>query len=181
MKESSGSQFFRTTTGIQSEPDAFDKSRFIMIFLTILWVKEILCSFILVLKRKTGKEISESSRLAFLEELSANDFALSSAEDNTSRPLNTGGIVDLPLLRTLLAIYQKFRVLTFWKVMDSCFINPFGINEKNDLYELWQQRKQLKTMEMSETWPNTFYEGYIHQFQPEPTQIIQCKQQKHCV
>ena len=59
MPESSGSQFFRTTTGIQSGPDAFDESRFIMTFLTILGVTEILCSFRLVLERKTGKEIPE--------------------------------------------------------------------------------------------------------------------------
>ena len=55
MQESSG-QFFRTTTKIQSGPDAFDKSRFIMTFLTILEVTEILCSFKLVLEEKTGKE-----------------------------------------------------------------------------------------------------------------------------
>ena len=30
--DSSGSQFFRTTTGIQLGPDAFDKSRFFMTF-----------------------------------------------------------------------------------------------------------------------------------------------------
>ena len=36
MYESSGSQFFRTITGIQSELDAFDESRFAMTFLTIL-------------------------------------------------------------------------------------------------------------------------------------------------
>ena len=51
MKESPGSQFFRNNTGIQSGPDAFDKSRFIMIFLTILGVTEVLCSFKLVLER----------------------------------------------------------------------------------------------------------------------------------
>ena len=34
--ESSGSQFLRITTGIQSGPDAFDESRFIMTFLTIM-------------------------------------------------------------------------------------------------------------------------------------------------
>ena len=67
MKESSGSQFFRTTTGIQSGPDAFDKSRFIMTFLIILGVTEILCSFNLVLEGKTGKKIPESSILEFLE------------------------------------------------------------------------------------------------------------------
>ena len=64
MWESPGSQFFRTTTGIQSEPDAFDKSRFIMTFLTILGVIEI-CNFRLVLEGKTSKEIPESSRLEF--------------------------------------------------------------------------------------------------------------------
>ena len=59
MKERSGSQFFKTTIGIQSGPDAFDKSRFIMTFLTILGVTE-LCSFKLVLEGKTGKGIPES-------------------------------------------------------------------------------------------------------------------------
>ena len=38
--ESSGSQFFRTTTGIQSGPDAFDESRFVMTFLTTMAVME---------------------------------------------------------------------------------------------------------------------------------------------
>ena len=87
--------------------------------LTSLGVMEILCSFRLVLERKTGKEISESSRFEFLEKFLANDFALSDAEDNTSGPLNRGGIADLPLLRTLLAIRQKSREPSFWEVMDS--------------------------------------------------------------
>ena len=63
MFESLGSQFFRTTTGIQSGPDAFDESRFTMTFLTILGVMEILCSFRLVLEEKTSKEIPELSRV----------------------------------------------------------------------------------------------------------------------
>ena len=70
---------------------AFDKSRFIMTFLTILGVIEILFSFRLVLEGKTGKELPESSRLEFLEKFSANIFALSDAEDNTSGPLNREG------------------------------------------------------------------------------------------
>ena len=107
MYESSGSQFFRTTTGIQSGPDAFGESRFVMTFLTILEVMNTLCSFRLVLEGKTGKEIPESSRFEFLEKFLANNFALSNAEDNTSGPLNRGGIADLPFLRTLLAIHQK--------------------------------------------------------------------------
>ena len=68
---------------------------------------------------KSGKEIPESSRLEFLEKFSTNNFALSDAEDNTSGPLNRGGIADLPLLRTLLAIRQKSREPSFWEVMDS--------------------------------------------------------------
>ena len=77
-----------------------------MTFSTILGVKEILCSFRLVLKGKACKEILESSRLEFLERFSANNSALSDAED-LSGPLNRGGIADLPLLRTLLVIRQK--------------------------------------------------------------------------
>ena len=119
MYESSGSQFFRTTTGIQSGPDAFDESRFVMTFLTILGVMDLLCSFRLVLDGKTGKEIPESSRFEFLEKFLVNNFALSDAEDNTSGQLNRGGIADLPLLRTLLAIRRKSRQPSFWEVMDS--------------------------------------------------------------
>ena len=90
-----------------------------MTFLTVLGVREILCSFRLVLEGKTGKEVPESSRLEFLEKFSVNNFALSDPEDNTSRPLNRGGIADLPLLRTLLAICQKSQEPSFWEVMDS--------------------------------------------------------------
>ena len=64
---------------------SFDKSRFIMTFLTILGVMEI-CNFRLVLEEKTAKAIPESSRLEFLEKFSVNNFALSDVEDNTSAP-----------------------------------------------------------------------------------------------
>ena len=56
-----------------------------------------LCNFRLVLEAKTGKEILESSQLEFLEKFSASNFTLSDTEDNTFRPLNRGGIADLPL------------------------------------------------------------------------------------
>ena len=78
-----------------------------MTFLTMLGVTEILCSVRLVVEEKTGKEIPESSRLEFLKKFLANNFTLSDAEDNTSGPLNRGGIADLPLLKTLLVIRQK--------------------------------------------------------------------------
>ena len=70
-------------------------------------------------RKETGKDTPESSRLEFKEKFSANNFALSDAEDNASGPLNRGGIADLSLLRTLLAIPQKSREPNFWEVMDS--------------------------------------------------------------
>ena len=49
----------------------FNKSMSVMTFLTILGVKEILCSFRLVLERNVGKGIPESSRLELLEKFLA--------------------------------------------------------------------------------------------------------------
>ena len=74
MYESSGSQFFRTTTGIQLGPDTFVKLRFVMTFSTILAVTDIFYSFRLDLDGKMGKNIPESSRLQ-LKTLATN-FAL---------------------------------------------------------------------------------------------------------
>ena len=82
--------------------------------------------FQLVLEGKTGKEIPESSRLEFLEKFSANNFALSDAKDKTYRLLNRGGIADLPLLRTLLALRQKSREPSFLEVMDSFVFLAYG-------------------------------------------------------
>ena len=120
LLKSSGPQLVRTTTGIQSGPHDFDESSLVMIFLIVSGITEILYSFRLVLEGRTGKEIPESSRLEFLGKISTNNFALSDAEDNTSRPLNRGGgIADLPLLRTLLAIHRKSGESSFWKGIDS--------------------------------------------------------------
>ena len=71
------------------------------------------------LEGKTSEEIPQSSRLELLEKTLASNFALSDAEGNTSGRLNRGGMADLPLLRTLLAIRQKSREPSFWEVMDS--------------------------------------------------------------
>ena len=79
-----------------------------MTFLYVLGVTEILCSFRLVLEGKTGNKITESSRLEFKEKIFANNFSLPDARDNTLGLLKRRGIVDSPLLRTLLAIYLKF-------------------------------------------------------------------------
>ena len=113
--ENSGSQIFRTTTEIQLGQDVFYKSKLVMTFLPNLGIIKILCSFRLVLKGKTGKEKPESSRLEFLETFLANNLALSDVKDNISGPSNIGGIADLPLLRTLLAIRQKSPEPSFWE------------------------------------------------------------------
>ena len=104
-----------------------------MTFLTILGVMKILCSFRLVLEGKTGKEIPESSRLEFLEKFSANNFALSDAEDNTSGPLNRGGIADLPLLCKFLESNRLFCFISTCKF--GSFKNPFAmITSLSELY-----------------------------------------------
>ena len=61
MYENSGSQFFKTTTGIVRTRKLLINQGFFMTFLTILGVTEILCSFRLVLEGKLVKEIPESS------------------------------------------------------------------------------------------------------------------------
>ena len=76
-------------------------------------------SFKLVLEGKADKEIPESSRLELLEKFSGNNFALSDTEDNVSELLNRGGIADLPLLRTLLAIHQKSQEPSFREVQSN--------------------------------------------------------------
>ena len=57
-------------------------------------------------------------KIRVLTKVSANNFSLSDAEDNTPAPLNRGGIEDLQLLRRILAIRQKSREPSFWEVMD---------------------------------------------------------------
>ena len=113
-----------------------------MTFLTILRVTEISCSFRLVLEEKTGKEIPESSKLEFLEKFLTNNLDLSDTENNTSGPLHRGGISNLLLLRTLLAIHQKSRKPSFSKVMNSFVLVAYtslavSIAEITSLSELY--------------------------------------------
>ena len=75
-----------------------------MTILRNLGVTEKLCSFGLVLKQKTSKEIPK---------FSTNNFSLLEAEVNTSEPLINGGMVDLPLMKTLLEVRLKSREFSF--------------------------------------------------------------------
>ena len=74
--------------------------------------------------------------LCFLGKFSANTFALSDEEDNTSGPLNRRGIADLLLLRTLLAICQNSRNQNFWEVMDSFVLLAYAS------FTAWRTLKQ---------------------------------------
>ena len=115
MYDSLGSHFFRTTNGIQPGPDAFDESRLVMTFVTNLGVTNILCSFRWSLKEKQVKR-----KLPYQDLSSWKSFhqTISDAEDNTCGPLNRGGIADLTLLGTLLAIHQNSRAQSLWEVIE---------------------------------------------------------------
>ena len=68
---------------------------------------------------KTNVSVGDWQRLEFQEKFVANNFALSDAEDNTFGLLNRGGIADLYLLGTILAICQKSWKPSFLEVIDS--------------------------------------------------------------
>ena len=57
MSESSGSQFFKTTIGMQRGPDAIEKSSLVISFSTNLVVTEIYCKFRSILEGETGLNI----------------------------------------------------------------------------------------------------------------------------
>ena len=57
VQDHTSSLITRITTGIQSEPDAFGKSRLVMTFVINLVIAEILCIFKSVLEGKAGKKI----------------------------------------------------------------------------------------------------------------------------
>ena len=77
--------------------------------------------FQLSVRRKAGKDKPESSETEFLEKFLVNKCVLSDAEDKTSGLLNRGVILDLTLLRTLLAICCKSEEPSFWEVIN-CFV-----------------------------------------------------------
>ena len=143
----------------------------------------------------------KSSGIEFLERFLAKNFALLDVEDNSYGPLNKGGVADLFLLRKLFAkrqpsfweVMDSFALLACASLaasktllqqllaylnftLDSanlfCWYKWKKKKKKEDFYQLWQEHKQLKTMKMSKGWPDTYNDGYIQQFQPEPTQKI---------
>ena len=99
--ESSGFQFFRTTTGIQSGSNAFGKSKLVAIFLANTRLTTILCSFRLFLEGKSGKQVPELSRWSSLKWFQKKDLPYQMINTEPQVTLKRGGMADLPLLRTL--------------------------------------------------------------------------------
>ena len=117
------------------------------------------------------------SRLEFLEGFLGNNLALSDAEGNTSGPLNRGGLADLPLLGTLLAIHQKFWEPGALSNGLFCFISMCKYDSfKNSFATITRLSEPYldleDTIEISKAWPDNCNERYIHQFQSKFTQKI---------
>ena len=74
MYENSDSQFLRTTTGIQSVPEASYESKLIMTFLTKVEFAGIMCSFRLVLEEKAGTKLTWVIKIRVLWKVFRNQF-----------------------------------------------------------------------------------------------------------
>ena len=117
--ESSGSQFFKTTTGIQAEPDAFGESRLALTFSTILQnYCEVSDQFF------KGKQVKKY--LSHQDQSSEKSFQqtilLYQMQRQHLRAVKERRYSRFTFLRTL-AIHQKFQAPSFSKMMDSCFIS----------------------------------------------------------
>ena len=136
-----------------------------MNFLTNLG--EILCSFKLVLEGKTDKDTHVIKIRVFIK-VFIKQFCFIRYRPQRHQTIEWGGIADLPLLRTLLAIRQRSWEPIFWEVMGSFVLLAherlaaartvlqrllaclnftlesedlsFWYKRKCDFYELWQQR-----------------------------------------
>ena len=106
--------FFRNTTGIQSGPDAFDDSRFLMTFLTFFRIMEILCKFSLVLEEKI---------LEFLEMFLANNFVPCSTRKWISSTLK---LLKKHLLKVFVLVFYSCWPSNYKKALGyhKCFFEP---------------------------------------------------------
>ena len=143
MYESSGSQFFRTTTGIKSGPswplpswlqflETFLANNFALSDAEDIPLLRILLAICQKSQEQSFWEVRESFVLVAYASLAAS--------------------------RTLLQ--QLLAYLNF--TLDSEDLFCWCI-QKSDFYEPWQQHKLLKTMELCEACPDTCDETYIQQ------------------
>lgn len=74
--------------------------------------------------------------------------------------LNRKRIVVLPHLITICNSLNSHENFCAWYYMQHIYyIVSF---ERSDFYKICQQRKQVKTMDLKEVWPDTFDKGYIY-------------------
>ena len=123
--------------------------------------------------------------------MGVSNFALSDAGEKISRLMNREGIVDL-----LCYVHQKSQEQSSWEVIDWSILLPYAsLTASRTLLQLiqaclkftldseeclckekkWFLLATVATQaaeKMSAVWPDIYYEGYIHQFQPEPTNKI---------
>ena len=126
-------------------------------------ITEILCSFRLVLEGKTGKQISESSRLEFSEKFSANNLALSNAEDNTSGSLNRRGIAltyltkinRYPYFKSLIELSRNDLWVFFTKIIAILILNV--VHLRWETKEIFHSRSPKMTLINSISFTSLFY------------------------
>ena len=99
--------FFRTTTGISSGPVAFEIESLPIYLCTSFTVSLIFEMRQFVREGNSGMGDPWSSRFPFSANKAPNRVALSFEEKGTFGPLCNVWIVDLPLFRTLLVIFQN--------------------------------------------------------------------------
>lgn len=158
MYESSRSLFFRHTPGIQSRPDAFAKSRLAMTFLSKLRATVVLCKFSLFQK---GKQVKKHvlTRLVFLEKISENlPLQIYLCCRQCQQFVNSH-------VNQMFGKRQTFFFISIRKF--GSFKNSFTtiasisgclfrcrifvlMAQRSNFYELQQQQKQLKTLEINE-------------------------------
>ena len=130
IDESSGSNFFRNTTGKNQDQTPLTHQGW-------FWLLNQFGSYVnwLVLEGQAGKGKTESPRFEFSEKFFANSSALTEIEENTSGLLNWTRIADLSLWRTLLTIRQKSQKPSFWEVSNLLTL----INQKRLSFVLLEQ------------------------------------------
>ena len=125
---------------MQSGPGDMFESSLAIILETSSGVTDMFSNVTSVRFRKLGGEVPETEpRLLLLENILANNSALSLEEHKISGPFKRGGILDLPLFITLFIIFQKslepnfcceildlvdsmYRVLAILKILPQLFL-----------------------------------------------------------
>ena len=146
-----------------------EKPRSIMIFLTKSRVTGILCSAVLILEEKAGKQIPEIIKTTIVRKDFRKHLGLLRCRRQHLHTRKQGKYCRFIFVENTVsnsASYEQFHKFigmsrfggsknAFAMVTDlserhfDTNFFPFDKNERNDLYGLWQQHKQLKTMEFN--------------------------------